>query len=264
MVEVAGSAVENGSEATEPKSQFFPETRFGGYTDIDACVVFYTRVHALLRSNHLVLDIGCGRGRYSGDRVATRRELRILKGKCRHLVGIDIDPAAAANPFLDEFRWLPSDDAPWPVRGRSIDLAVSVSVLEHVADPEHFFAECRRVIKPGGYLCIRTSNVSSYSGIAARLIPNQYHAAVIRHLQANPRRAEDVFPTRMRCNTVFKLRRMLSRFGFAHCVYGYQSQPTSLAFSWVSYFLGVMHQHLAPHFLKPTIFAFAQRLQAAL
>jgi len=43
-------------------------------------------------------------------------------------------------------------------------------------------------------------------------------------------------------------------------VYGYQSQPSSLAFSRPLYFLGTLHQRFAPKFLKPTIFAFAQRL----
>ena len=74
-----------------------------------------------------------------------------------------------------------------------------------------------------------------------------------------PRGGEDVFPTVYRCNTIFKLRRALSRAGFDHCVYGYQSQPSSLAFSPFLYFWGVVHQHLAPSMVKPTLFAFARK-----
>jgi SAM-dependent methyltransferase len=246
-------------EARDSKAFFYPESRFGGFTDSDSQVVFYTRVHSLLSPEAVVLDIGCGRGRAVNDPVPARRQLRTLKGKCRRVIGIDVDPAAAANTEIDEFRAIEPGAARWPVDDGMIDLALSISVLEHVCDPEHFFAECRRVIKPGGFLCLRTTNAWSYSGIAARLIPNRYHAAVIRRVYAHPRGAEDVFSTVYRCNTVFKLRRTLSRFGFDHCVYGYQSQPSSLAFSRFFYFWGVMHQRLAPNVIKPTLFAFAQK-----
>ncbi|MGE5745623.1 MAG: class I SAM-dependent methyltransferase [Gemmatimonadota bacterium] len=243
----------------DSKAFFYPESRFGGFTDSDAHVVFYTRVHALLSPDSIVLDIGCGRGRAVEDPVPVRRQLRTLKGKCRHVIGIDVDPLAAANPCVDEFRAIEPEAEHWPVEDEGVDVAVSASVLEHVSDPEHFFAECRRVIKPGGFLCLRTTNAWSYSGIAARLIPNRYHAAVIRRVYANPRGGEDVFPTVYRCNTVFKLRRALSRAGFDHCVYGYQSQPSSLGFSPFFYFWGVVHQHLAPGMVKPTLFAFARK-----
>lgn len=245
--------------ARDSRTFFYPESRFGGYTDSDSYVVFYTRVHSLLTPDSMVLDIGCGRGRAANDPVPVRRQLRMLKGRCRRVIGIDVDPAAAANPCIDEFRPIDAGPASWPVEDAAVDLALSNSVLEHVRDPDHFFAECRRVIKPGGFLCLRTTNALSYSGIAARLVPNRYHAEVIRRVYAHPRKEQDVFPTVYRCNTVFKLRRTLRRFGFDHCVYGYQSQPSSLAFSRFFYFFGVVHQHLAPGFVKPTLFAFARR-----
>ena len=81
-------------------------------------------------------------------------------------------------------------------------------------------------------------------------------------MSENPRREVDVFPTLYRCNTLFKVRRLLRRFGFEHYVYGYQSEPSSLAFSRFFYFWGMVHQHIAPTMLKPTIFAFARRAQA--
>jgi len=243
------------------KALFYPESRFGGFTDIDANIIFFTRAQALLTRDSVVLDIGCGRGRWSEDDCTLRRDLRTFRGKCQRVIGVDVDVEASQNPFVDEFH-LVDPAGPWPLPDRSVDLAVSASVLEHVEDPDLFFSECSRVVKPGGFLCIRTTNVHSYSGVAARLIPSRYHAAVIKHVQAHPRAEADVFPTLYRCNTVSKVRHMLDRFGFEHCVYGYQSQPTSLAFSRFFYFWGMVHQHVAPHFLKPTIFAFARRLEA--
>jgi len=242
-----------------PKESFYPESRFGGFTDVDAYVVFFTRVNTLLTPDAVVLDVGCGRGRYADDPVTIRRQLRVLRGRCRRVIGIDVDPGAAHNPAVDEFRLLADGDGDWPVDSASVDLLLSVSVLEHVADPEHFFAECARVLRPGGYLCLRTTNVWSYSGLAARLIPSRHHAAVLRRLCMHPRPDDEVFPTRYRCNSVFRVRRMLTQYGFDHCAYGHQSQPTSLAFSRVSYAFGVLHQRYAPRFIKPTIFAFARK-----
>jgi SAM-dependent methyltransferase len=42
--------------------RFYPESRFGGFTDIDGTVAFYPRVNALAASKDVVLDFGCGQG----------------------------------------------------------------------------------------------------------------------------------------------------------------------------------------------------------
>ena len=85
------------------KDMFYPEKRFGGFSDIDGTVVFYNRINVLLKKTDTILDIGCGRGAWVGDKVAFRRELRALKGKVEKVIGIDVDPAGADNPCLDQF-----------------------------------------------------------------------------------------------------------------------------------------------------------------
>ena len=152
----------------DPKLRHYPEARFGGFSDIDQMVLFYIRVRALLQPSFSVLDIGCGRGRHAEDHSSLRTRLTTLRGACRQIIGIDLDPAAEANPLVDEFRLI-VPEKPWPLADASVDLAVSDYVLEHVEDPDAFFAECRRVIRPGGYLCMRTTNAMSYFGLAARL-----------------------------------------------------------------------------------------------
>jgi 2-polyprenyl-3-methyl-5-hydroxy-6-metoxy-1,4-benzoquinol methylase len=82
------------------------------------------------------------------------------------LIGIDLDPAASENPCIDEFRMMRPHEA-WHVEDASIDLALSDYVLEHVDDPHLFFSDCRRVIRSGGLLCMRTTNVFSYFGLAS-------------------------------------------------------------------------------------------------
>src|SRR6266705_404480 len=134
----------------------YPETRFGGFTEVDGTIAFYTRVNALLRSESVVVDFGCGRGAHSDDPVGYRRELRDLSARAKRVIGIDVDRAAAANPFVDEFRFLESDR--WPLESRTVDLILSDCVLEHLPDPSGFFGESRRVLRPGGLLCLRTTN----------------------------------------------------------------------------------------------------------
>ena len=240
--------------------RFYPESRFGGFSDVDGSVAFYTRVNALLRPESVVLDLGCGRGAQVEDAVAFRRELRILRGKCARVIGVDVDEGAAGNPTLDEFH--PMKDGRIPLSDASVDLVVSDSVLEHVQDPDLFFAECRRVLRPGGTLCIRTPNALSYLGLASRLVPNRLHARVLGRVQAE-RKAEDVFPTAYRCNTPGQVRRALARHGFEHSVVTHEAEPSYFAFSGLLYRLGRFHQRHAPGFLRLTIFAFARKPAAA-
>jgi SAM-dependent methyltransferase len=242
------------------RERFYPEVRFGGFTDADEFVKFYTRVHALLEPGFTALDIGCGRGAHSEDPVKLRRDLETLRGKCRRVIGIDVAGASRDNPLIDEFRQITADR--WPVDDAEIDLAISDSVLEHVPNPDDFFAECRRVIRPGGYLCLKTPNVLSYFGLAARLVPNRHHAATVQFAQEN-RKAEDVFPTYYRCNTVGAVKRALTRHGFVAHVSGHEPEPNYLAFNRLLYGFGVLHQRLAPRRLQNVVLAFAQKAPAA-
>ena len=115
------------------KEKHYPETRFGGFTDVDGTIAFYTRVQSLLTESSIVLDVGGGRGAYADDEVAVRRNLRILRGKVARVIGLDVDPVAHSNPFQDEFRLLTGPR--WPVEDDSIDLCLCDSVLEHIEQP---------------------------------------------------------------------------------------------------------------------------------
>lgn len=234
----------------------YPESTFGGFTDVDGTIAFFCRVNALLDSSFTVLDVGCGSGSSAvADPVPFRRSLRILKGKAARVIGIDVDAAAQANPIIDEFRLIQGES--WPVDADTVDLVLCDSVLEHLEHPETFFSESHRVLRNGGFICLRTSNKWSYVAIAARLIPNRYHARVTGAIQTG-REETDVFPTRYRCNSAGKIRRLLSRHGFDRVVYGYEAEPSYLSFSCLAYWLGVLHQRFSPRLFKATLFAFGK------
>ena len=129
--------------------------------------------------------------------------------------------------------------------------------MEHIGNPDRFFIEIHRVLRDGGFLCIRTPNRWSYIAIAATLIPNNYHSSVTSVVQEG-RQDEDVFPTVYKCNSIRKLKNIMNKRGFDCIAYGYEAEPSYLSFSNVAYFLGVLHQRFAPGFLKPAIFAFGK------
>jgi len=210
----------------------------------------------VIESSSVVLDVGCGRGAFLADPIETRRDLHVLKDLCQRVIGIDVDPSSEKNQALSEFRLIES--ARWPVADESIDVCVCDWVLEHAEDPGAFFAECGRVVRPGGYLCIRTMNVASYAGIAARAFPNGVHVELLRRLQRE-RRPRDIFPTVYRCNTKRKLQRMMDDAGFTSCVYGYNAEPSYLTFSRVLYRVGVWYQRWAPRAFAVTLFGFGAK-----
>ena len=254
---VAGNGQGNRPARLNLKLRYFPESQFGGYSDTDQLVVFYSRVRILLKPSFTVLDIGCGRGRHAEERTA-RSDLKNLKDQCKTVIGIDVNPAAQDNPFVDQFHLIEASGR-WPLPDASVDLAVCDCVFEHIENTDLFFSECHRVIRPGGYLCMRTTNALSYFGLAARFIPDRFHSALISRAYVNPRKEEDVFPVQYRCNTIPAMRRALDRHGFGHSVYGYEQDPAHFAFSRTLYFLGVVYQRFAPRIIRTAIFVFARR-----
>ena len=239
------------------KERHYPESRFGGFTDVDGTIAFYNRVRSQLTPGSIVLDVGCGRGAHEEDPVPLRRELRNMKGTVQRVIGLDVDPAAGKNPFIDEFRL--SKAELWPVEDRTVDVCIGDYVLEHVANPDGFFRNARRVLRDGGVLCLRTTNAWSYIAMASRLIPSRLHSRVLSRVQER-RAAEDVFPTLYRCNSVPRIRRALRHHGFDGVAYGYEAEPAYLEFSRFAYALGVVHQKFAPKCFGSVLHIFARAI----
>lgn len=240
------------------RRKLHPEVAFGGFSDLDGTVMFYARVQELLPAGGVALDIGCGRGTQQEDPVRMRRDLRSLRGRSSRVIGVDVDPAAAQNRFVDEFRELIPGE-PWPVADGVVDLAVADFVVEHVVDPADFFAQAARVLVPGGHLCLRTVNTRSYLGLASRLVPASAHAAILARTHSD-RAEQDVFPTLYRCNTRPRLAAALAAAGFDAAVYGAEDEPSYLAFNALAYRLGLLHRRLAPSAVRIGLVAFARRV----
>ncbi len=237
---------------------YYPESEFGGYTRVDGTVPFFGRVQVLARPEMVVLDVGCGRGN-AAERFERNpwEKCRLLKGRCQRVIGIDVSPAGQDNSLIDEFRRIEGDG--WPVETASIDLLISDAVLEHVEKPDEFFAECNRVLKPGGYLCLRTPNRWSYVAMIASIVPNSLHAKVVGCVQPG-RQALDVFPTYYRANTKRAVQRLLRNHNFSGCVYPHIAEPSYFGFSRPLYAAAVYIHRWLPSLFWPVIFVFARRL----
>lgn len=237
--------------------RIYPEIRFGGFSRADGSITFFARAHALAADAKVVLEVGCGRGKAQEDPSSYRRKLHDFRAPGRKVIGIDVDPVASTNPWIDEFRRIGSDFK-WPVEDASVDFALSDYVLEHVGDPEAYFAELRRVLKPGGVFIARTPSKHSYIAVAARIVPNSLHARVLGKAQIG-RKEEDVFPTVYRANSKRQLKRLLRGAELEGTVYSLECEPWYMTFSRVSFgVMSVVHRYL-PGFLHSTLIVLARK-----
>src|SRR5215472_8792733 len=98
-----------------------PEKAIVGFACDDGDLVFYSMVNALLGAGMVVLDFGAGRGTQTLEAPPYLRRLRTMKGRVAKVIGIDIDPAVATNPLLDEHHVV-KPNGPLPLASQSVDL----------------------------------------------------------------------------------------------------------------------------------------------
>jgi SAM-dependent methyltransferase len=206
------------------ENRMYPEFGAGYYSHKDCTVAFYTRLHALLDKNIVVLNLGAGRGRAALlEPSPYRKKLQLLRGKVKSVIGIDVDPAVVGNPDMDQTHVI-DPFGPWPLEDASVDVILSDHVFEHVDNPTEFVREIARVLKPGGWLCARTPAKWGYIGLGARLVPNALHVRLLKNLQPH-RKAEDVFPVVYKLNTIPALRRSFPDSVWKNCTYGHNGVP---------------------------------------
>jgi SAM-dependent methyltransferase len=236
--------------------RLYPEMAFGGFARRDGTVAFYTRVNALLTPTDRVLDYGCGIGAHAHVLPPFPRSLQVLRGRVAEVIGADVGDGAT-NPYIDRFIKIVGEHKV-PLPDASSDLIVCDWGLEHFENPSLFFAECRRLLKPGGHLCLRTPNRWHYSSLGASLLPFKFHHAVRRWL-GQFHGEDDVFPTHYRCNTRGALRRALKANGFEAQVIAHRGESHLAGAGWVPGLLGEMIEVLSPPVFWHELHVFARR-----
>jgi SAM-dependent methyltransferase len=169
-------------------------------------IVFPHWVAQYCAPNSLVLDVGAGKGRLQSP--------AIIKQRVGQMVGVDPDPAISQNPHLDEWHCSTLEDFASESAGR-FDFLYSMMVLEHITQPQAFFASCRLLLKPGGMFFAVTPNLWHYFGLATKISSMlKIEDRLLDLLIGKAAKEQYHFPTAYRANSLRILRRLLIEAGF--------------------------------------------------
>lgn len=192
------------------ESRVHAEYAVDAFTKLDGAIRFYGFVHAvILKIEHdkpCVLDFGAGRGGFFHNRTSQyARYVQDLRNTGAEVWAADVDPIVLEHPCSDhQVQFNPAE--PLPFEDEQFDVIVSDMVFEHLDDPAAVMAELRRILKPGGWICVRTPNKWGYLTLCARLIPSALHARVLKWVQPD-RMPGSAFPTVYKLNSPRDLKR---------------------------------------------------------
>ncbi|MFN8547833.1 MAG: class I SAM-dependent methyltransferase [Candidatus Eisenbacteria bacterium] len=126
----------------------------------------YLLARPLVRGRR-VIDGGCGYGYGS---------MLLSRWGAREVLACDYDRAAVAQlPRADRaLKPLNASLSALPLPPGSVDVVVAMEVIEHLAEPERFLEETRRVLTPDGILLLSTPNRELVSPGWQRP-PNRFH-----------------------------------------------------------------------------------------
>lgn len=206
------------------------------YSDVDHPYrTLEQRVDAVLLPHAVLLDAGCGR---------TVPVLRKYLGKAQRLIGVELVAFTDVPPGIETYN---ADLAKLPLESESIDVIYSRSVFEHLTDPKAVYVEFARVLRPGGVAIFLTANMWDYGTLVARLIPNRFHAAIVKRVEG--RAEEDTFPTAYLTNTRRDVDRLARESGLLVESFDYLSQyPNYLLFNGVLFFVGMCFERIIAKF----------------
>lgn len=130
-----------------------------------------------------------------------------------------------------------------PFKDETVDVVVSMSVVEHLVDPGGSFRELARVLKPKGIMIAQTPSKYDYVSLIAHWTPFAFHQWLLSHLL--DRRAEDVFPTCFRSNTRKDMTECLEVAGFRPLTIQFFNQYPAYLMFWPFLFrLGIYYERL--------------------
>jgi SAM-dependent methyltransferase len=184
------------------RSVLAPEIRNSQYA-------YSERLRSALEGSGRWLDIGCGHA-FLPSWIGAPDNTLDLRRWC--VAGIDMDARAIARHPGLRHRVIGTGEQ-LPFADNSFDLVTANMVIEHVEAPARLFAEISRILAPGGRVIIHTPNAQGYTTAITRLFPDRALAPLARLLLG--RRAEDVYPTFYRANSVKDLRRLAGSAGLA-------------------------------------------------
>ncbi|MDY6973372.1 MAG: methyltransferase domain-containing protein [Thermodesulfobacteriota bacterium] len=200
------------------------------YKDIDE--QFVDLIYHYLRSEYRVLNAGPGLTSLH------------LKGKCREVVGVDMEQSIFENEDIDTP--LIGDLERLNLSKNSFDMIVCRCVVEHLRNPRACFEGFSRVLKDGGLVFILTPNLFHYGTLIAKLAPLWFHVWYVKRRGWS---AENQFPTYYRANRRQKLSDMMTGAGFKTVeVRMAECYPGLLDFSCFTLLFGLVYLKIVNYF----------------
>ena len=155
---------------TKANFEEFTKKRYGsirGYGKAD--LIRINKIVQLVGGGNKVLDVGCYYG-FLGE---------LLKENGNEVYGVDIAKEALQKTKTKGIKTKYADlEKKIPFKRGFFDVVVAAEVIEHLKDTDLFLEEIYRVLKPGGFLVITTSNLVSFGRRIAYLFGRDgYHEA---------------------------------------------------------------------------------------
>ena len=197
--------------------------------------LFERAVESRLSARTVLLDAGSGR---------TVPVLRQYLGRAARLIGVELVEFTDVPSGIETYN---TDLAHLPLPDGVVDIIMSRSVFEHLADPAAVYREFSRVLRPGGVIIFLTANMWDYGTLVARIVPNRFHARIVSKVEG--RAEEDTFPTEYRTNTRSDVDRLAGQAGLKVLGFEYLGQyPNYLMFNGALFFIGMCFEKLTSRF----------------
>ena len=204
-----------------------------------ATEVYEALIRERLRSGCRVLDLGCGRG----------GALEQLGVAVDHPLGLDPDLQSLIEHRLPELPRMVAPSDAIPLVARSVDLALSSWVLEHLPDPVRTFREVARVLRPGGVFIFLAPGAWSPAALLNRALrPLQNTLVPLLYGRAE----DDAFPVVYRANTRRQIDTLACDAGLTCEAFHAIKDPTYFAFHPLMFRFNVvlarvLPRHMAEH-----------------
>ncbi len=199
-----------------------------------ATVVYEAMIRECLAPDHLLLDLGCGRGG-ALEQLADLDGLRPL--------GLDPDHTSLVEHRLPGLPRAVAAAEALPLPAASVDVVISAWVLEHLPDPLRCFREVSRVLRPGGtFLFLAPNRHSPVALLNRTLKPLQNRLVPLLYGRAEA----DTFPVVYRANTHRRLDELARLSGLVLDDLRPVDDPTYFAFSGLFFWLSAALTRLLP------------------